>query len=282
MSTVAKIFIILNFILAAVLLGSAAAFLGHHDNWKVKFDKKVIELNQQLDEKQKLLLEKNAELTKTQGSLSQATDERNVSNEKASQLQMAYEQMKGSYDALNANLANMSKALQVAQTTIQNGRTLVDQLQQERQTLVDNFTKAAEEKNSALKMQNQLQLNLEQLSAQLQDTQSKLNSSDVELKRVTFAYNAIIKANPSIKSDIEQPSLTGKVLAADNAENIVVISLGAEDGVKEGFRYTLSRGTNYVATIQITNVQAKQAAGKVMSGMSKSAVAPGDDVMNAR
>ena len=61
-----------------------------------------------------------------------------------------------------------------------------------------------------------------------------------------------------------------------------MISLGSEDGVKNGFRYTISRGAAYVATIEITNVMAKSAAGRVLNGLSKSPVQPGDDLMTAR
>ena len=48
-----------------------------------------------------------------------------------------------------------------------------------------------------------------------------------------------------------QPMHSGRVLAANNNDNVYVISLGEEDGVKPGFRYTVSRGARYIATIQI-------------------------------
>ena len=282
MSTVAKIFVILNFVLAAVLLGSAAAELGHEDNWKVRHDKMLAEKDGEIANVTKLLNEERGNVKTLQANLNQAGDERNQAREKADALQTAYEQIKKSYDELNASLANQSKALQIAQNTIQEGRKLVDQLQQERQVLTDNLSKASEERVAAVKMQNQLELNLEQLTAQLQDTQAKLATADGDLKGTRFRLESILRSNPGIDQGAEQPAQTAKVLAADNAANIVVVSLGAEDGVKEGFRYTLSRGNQYVATIQITNVQAKQSAGKVMTGMSKMPVAAGDDAMTAR
>jgi chromosome segregation ATPase len=282
MSTVAKIFVILNFVLAAVLLGSAAAELGHEDNWKVRHDKTLAEKDGEIANVTKLLNEERGNVKTLQANLNQAGDERNQAREKADALQTAYEQIKKSYDELNASLANQSKALQIAQNTIQEGRKLVDQLQQERQVLTDNLSKASEERVAAVKMQNQLELNLEQLTAQLQDTQAKLATADGDLKGTRFRLESILRSNPGIDQGAEQPAQTAKVLAADNAANIVVVSLGAEDGVKEGFRYTLSRGNQYVATIQITNVQAKQSAGKVMTGMSKMPVAAGDDAMTAR
>ena len=73
-----------------------------------------------------------------------------------------------------------------------------------------------------------------------------------------------------------QPSQQGRVLAADGGANVVVISLGAEDGVKEGFEYRVSRGSNYVGRIRITNVESKKSAGRSIMDLQKSPIQPGD------
>jgi len=281
MSTVAKIFVVLNFVLAAVFLGSAAAFLGHHDNWKVKHAKDTADLTAKNNDLIKQVGELKSERDKLAGGVGLANKDRDEARSNADVLKTSYDTMKKSYDELNASLANESKALQTAQSTIANGRTLVDELQKERQTLIDSLTKAMEEKNAAIKMQNQLELNLEQLQQAQTDMAAKLSTSDTALQRTTFELTSIKARLPGI-SGTEQPFQQAKVLAADNNENIVVVSLGSEDGVKEGYKYTVSRGNQYVATVQITNVQAKQAAGKVLTGMSKSPVQPGDDAMTSR
>jgi hypothetical protein len=86
---------------------------------------------------------------------------------------------------------------------------------------------------------------------------------------------------PNTQPGNAQPAITpGKVLAADNAMGLVVISLGEEDGLKRGYEYIVSRGSQYVATIKITDVQAKKATGSVVKGMQKSPVQANDTVMN--
>ena len=77
-----------------------------------------------------------------------------------------------------------------------------------------------------------------------------------------------------------QPAHSGRILASDNDANVYVISLGEEDGVKAGFQYIVSRGSDYIATIQITDVQAKQSAGRAIKSLSKGAINRGDKVMN--
>jgi hypothetical protein len=79
---------------------------------------------------------------------------------------------------------------------------------------------------------------------------------------------------------MDQPAHEGQVLSADSAANVAVISLGSEDGVRPGFKYTVSRGSQYVAMIEITDVQAKQAAGRSVKSLQKSAIQKGDRVMS--
>ena len=198
MSTVAKIFVVLNFVLAAVFLGSAAAFLGHHDNWKVKHAKDTAELTARVNTLIKEKAEVTDEKNKLAGNVGQATKDRDEARSNADVLKTAYDTMKKSYDELNASLANESKALQTAQSTIANGRTLVDELQKERQTLIDSLTKAMEEKNAAIKMQNQLELNLEQLQTAQTDMAAKLSTSDTALQRTTFELQSIKARLPGI------------------------------------------------------------------------------------
>ena len=117
---------------------------------------------------------------------------------------------------------------------------------------------------------------------QLQDANTKLATAEGELQRTRFRLEALLRANPGINASTEQQWQQGKVLQADNEHNIVVISLGSEDGVKAGYKYTVSRGSSFVAEIQITNVQTKSAAGKVLTGLGKMPVKTGDDIMTAR
>ena len=52
--------------------------------------------------------------------------------------------------------------------------------------------------------------------------------------------------------------------------------------MKPGFQYIVSRGAEYIATIQIDDVQAKKASGSALQGMSKGKPQKGDRVMSGR
>lgn len=79
---------------------------------------------------------------------------------------------------------------------------------------------------------------------------------------------------------VEQPVHDGQVLSVDSSANAVVISLGSVDGVQFGFRYTVSRGSQYVATVEITDAQTKRSAGRSIKSLHKLDIQVSDQVMN--
>jgi len=282
MSTVAKVFVVLNLLLAVAVLGAAAAFLGHSDNWKARHDtlKQMstateTKLNADIADQKRA----NTDLTVQVAAANTAKDKA-IAAEQA--ITEAYGQLKKGYDESNASYLTATRSLLTSSNTIAEMRKLIDELWKERDALKDKLSQANDAMTAAIQGENKANNALEAATTQLNDTLAKLATTEGELQRKTFQLESIIRANPGFGNGTEQPSQTGKVLLSDNQANIVVISLGSEDGVKNGFRYTVSRGASFVATIEITNVMAKSAAGRVLNGMSKSPVQPGDDLMTAR
>ena len=282
MSTLAKVFVVLNLLLAVAFLGAAAAFLGHSDNWKAKYDKLDLSSKDQIKVLNDAAAGLKKNVTDLEANVATATTAQGIATKGESAIAESYAQLKLGYDSSNVSYQNASRALLIAQETIKNGRALVDQLQAERQALTDKLRAAQDSDTASTTKANNAENALELATNQLQDANTKLATAEGDLQRTRFRLEAIIRANPSIEAGTEQPWQQGKVLQADNEANIVVISLGSEDGVKAGFKYTVSRGSSFVAEIQITNVQTKSAAGKVLTGLGKTAVKTGDDVMTAR
>lgn len=282
MSTLAKVFVVLNLLLAVAFLGAAAAFLGHSDNWRVKHDRLDGTSRAEIKNLSDEVKSRDTKINTLEGQVNAESKEREVAKKGETAISEAYAQLKKGYDESNASYQNASRALLIAQETIKNGRALVDQLQAERQALTDKLRTAQDYETAATTAKNNAENALELATNQLQDANTKLTTVEGELQRARFKIEGIVAGNPGIDVSNEQPAQSGKILQADNEANIVVISLGSEDGVKTGFKYTVSRGSSFVAQIQITNVQTKSAAGRVLNGLSKTPVRPGDDIRNSK
>ena len=82
-----------------------------------------------------------------------------------------------------------------------------------------------------------------------------------------------------VKTDIAPTKpLEGKVTAVSSGIGLVVISIGRDDGVMEGDEFTVYRGGEFVAKIQIDRADRKWSAGKVVLKKTDPRVA--DDASN--
>ncbi len=87
-------------------------------------------------------------------------------------------------------------------------------------------------------------------------------------------------AMPNVKplSPISPTPIRGKV--SDVSGNLITISVGSADGVKEGMVFLIQRGDQYVGDLKISTVSPNQAAGRLVR--TTSPPIPGDQVTDAQ
>jgi chromosome segregation ATPase len=158
---------------------------------------------------------------------------------------------------------------------------MISNLQTSNTNLRDNLKSAQDDRDAKVAMVNSLQQQLGSETDNRKSLEGSLASARENIERQDFKLRWYADRFPGAITSA-QPAHTGQILAADNKANVFVISLGEEDGVKAGFTYIVSRGGQYIATIQISDVQAKQAAGSAIKDISKGDIRRGDKVMNGQ
>jgi hypothetical protein len=277
MSTVAKILVVLNLGLAAAFLGSAANYLGYQETFKSKLTREQEQHAKTAKDKQAeidLLITQKGQLSddlqKTQNNLTEA-------NANRQRLETENKNLKELFAALAGDLDRAQKSIESMTRTIDSNRTLIDQLQASLNEQRQNLRAAQSDRDAAVNQVNALELQLQAETEKSVALEQKLQALSEERDRIAFALQWFKDRFPGASPE-GQPAHEGRVIAADNERNVFVISLGEEDGVKAGFQYTISRGSQYVGTLQVDDVQAKQAAGYVLSGFRKMPVQRGDVV----
>ncbi|MBU6175515.1 MAG: hypothetical protein KGQ60_17035, partial [Planctomycetes bacterium] len=77
--------------------------------------------------------------------------------------------------------------------------------------------------------------------------------------------------------DTPPADLKGVVNAVNNNQ-LVEISLGKDDGLREGHTLEVYRGTQYLGRIQITTAREDKAIGKILTSFRKGYIQAGDTV----
>jgi hypothetical protein len=278
MSTIAKVFVVLNLVLAVAFLGAAATFLGYVDSYRGKFTVEETAHAQTRVTKDREINSLKADIEKLQGDVARAQEERTTAVDREGVTARTYNELKAAYDSTAASLATAQNALRTSTEFNRHLSELKDQFQKNAQASLEAANAANDEKSLAVKSMNQAQLDLQGANERIRELEQKLAACEDSLARAEFAAAARVRGGGGTGPGEPQPAQTAKVMAADAGSNIVVISLGSEDGVKVGYRYVVSRGASYVGTIEVTSTEGKQSAARSIRDLQKSEIRVGDDV----
>jgi len=78
------------------------------------------------------------------------------------------------------------------------------------------------------------------------------------------------------RADALPPQIEARVEDVDSATGIVILSVGAEDNVKQGMTFYVHRDINYVAQVKVERVYTVKCSARVQPGTGTEEVRPGD------
>lgn len=281
MSTVAKILVVLNLGLAAVFLGSASNYLGQQDNYFTQLETEQKAHTASKEQASTIEAGLNARLRAANNDLTASRVERTKAQTESQRITQEVTHLREAYNQAAANATVATRTVGQLTNSLNAAKDQNSALQQDNNQLRTNLLKAQQDRDAKVAMVNALQLQLENETKARSALDARMTDSQEDNKRMGFELSYYKGKFPGLVASA-QPAHTGRVLAVDNDANVIVISLGEEDGVKPGFQYLISRGSGYVATIQIRDVQAKKAAGFAVKDMSKGKINLNDKVTSDR
>lgn len=281
MSTLAKVLVVVNLILAATLLAGIGNYLGQQDTWRDRH--RVEKEGRELD-----TTNSNARVSDLQGRVaSQDASIRTLNAENArlktesSRVLAESTSIKASYDAL-AEAHNVAVRSNERMTnTLTANRDLITTLEASLATQREQISALQETRSQGNQLLSSKEIALERMQASFKQQEQELASAQERIRQQEFALNVFRERFPGVEV-ATQPPHTGRVLTANAAANVYTISLGTEDGVRPGFTYTVSRGAKFIGTIQIDDVQNKQSAGRAIRDLSAGEIQAGDVISNAK
>jgi len=281
MSTFAKIMVVVNLILAVLFLASAGTLHGAAESWKKRHDDAVAQKDQNIQALENQVKAKS-------GELDTARSENRSLDTRASTAEGQLKQL------------NDSNALLMREIETKNG---------EIQKLTAAVTDAANSVKDQTGRNEQLSNQLAQATADLAQLKDKLKTSEENLARETARADSSEKAtaaaeaqNVSLTNELDASrtltaaykakfgalsdvavtaAVKGVIQSASAKDDVFVLSVGSKDGVKVGYEFTVSRGSNYVTTIIVDAVYPNNASAHSKSGMKKMDAQAGDTVSTA-
>jgi hypothetical protein len=291
-SLTTKIFVVLNAVLAIVVSIATISFVAQTHNWKRLSDDerraRLVAETQLRNEmavanaKQLQLQEQNRNLTETQSDLVRARDDLQAQLNRARQESATFSEENRS---LTATMQKLTSELAVARASEED---LKERIYDETDGLLFQMTdlqKRNTDLNQRVKeLTQQTRLQYEQIR-QLQQQRYALEQQVADLsERVQAVRSGVTPAavGPQLDSAVAvspvalQP-IRGQV--QELADGMAQISVGSADGVKQGMKFIIYRGGEYLGDIRVDLVEPNRSAGTLT--LTRGEIRPGDMVADA-
>lgn len=283
MNLLGKIFVVLILVMSLLFLGFSVAVYATHKNWKAVVLRprdqvkpgEPVGLKYELEDARAKAKELQDQLTKLQ----QATQtEDNSRRAQLARLETAKAELKKEYDLMVEQLAKLTEGQRRATEAAQVAQALLDEKLKEIDGLRQEIAETHEARDTAFKQ-----------SVALTD---KLHEAEGELSRLIASSQGLAKQMAQMRSvaerkgvDINEPAdnvppkVDGIVLAS-NANGLVEISIGGDDGLRRGHQayvYRKQKGENRpIAKIEVVEVRPDKSVAKVIPEFRLAPIARND------
>lgn len=276
MTLVGKIFTVLIFIMSIVFMSFSVMVFATHRNWKELADNSdpaKLGFKQKLQQTQQLLetAKKDHERTKNSLAMEQASrraalaalqTKLKLSEDQLVVLQGQYEKLLSDHKVVSEAAKTAQDRLTVLEAEVQGIRKEIQIAQLDRDTQFSKVVELTDRLN-----QDETQLIL------LRERNNQMVNQVASMKMVMDAhgldvYTVVAKIPPKIDGIILEVS----------EKNLVEISLGKDDGLKEGHVMEVYRGNTYLGRIVIRKTAPDRAVGAIVPELKRGQIKKGDHV----
>lgn len=255
MSTFAKMFVFVNLALSVVYIGVAGTLLAqkvdYKEQWKTQkrdSDKEISIREQKVNELTSQLEDLKKEKATRSRDLAAAKKQNDEYRENITVL-------RDDNGKLDSRLANVEDNLKTISQEIKEKDEANKRLRKENEDMRSKADDAEKEKEQALDDKARLEEELSQSKNLVTSLQKELNKTKSDLEESKILIDSARSAGVDFEA-IHSPEapVDGKVMAVSNEVNLVMISVGADDGVKKGYHFTVYRGSLYIGQLIIEDV----------------------------
>lgn len=282
MSTLAKVFVVINLLLAVIFTGVTLTLYAK----RVKF-KEFYEVEKESHESTRNNLGDKINALETEKT--HLITERDNLTRDNKELQSRLDTVKNSYkEAMDQYL----KADAERQTLLAKNEEKDNELQRRHQQ-IDNMHKIVLKQQQALKVAKtneriaidqkiEMENELNGTRQQLADVRKEKSKVEKDLYHHNWIIERLMDHGVRVNDivfgggELPVPPIDGQVLAVRRDVNLVMLSVGTDDGVKKGFKFTIYRGDRYIGKIEIEKVFKDMCSGRILPRLTKEEIAEGD------
>jgi len=276
MSPLARVFVVVNLILSVFFFGSSATLFATRVNWRQKAIDFKDEAMKALKEVEDSYKKQGTRLVDLQKQHMQLTTNYNSVSADKTNLQTKLTEVQGQVDAGNVRIETEVKEktqLLATQQDLQKRNT-------ELAGLLETSRKEADEAKVAAKTAGdeytRLRIDLDKLNGDYSKTLVELHELQEKADTMTTQIAAVSRRIPDVALTVSAPPIDGVIQAVKNEDKLVVLSVGKDQKVQEGYQFTVYRGDKFVGKVQVIKVYDDLAGARVLYTQDGEAIQVGD------
>jgi uncharacterized protein (DUF3084 family) len=281
MSQLARMFVVLNFLLAAGFLYAAAMFLGINHEWKKKHDtmnKDLTQAREDARKREKDLQTRVEELTRESSTLKEDNAGTKATAARLTEANATAEKDKKTKEAdftkEQANLASANENLKRANEELTKRTEEANKLRTDAATAQAAERKANEELEKAKTEIRNRDNSIAELEKGKTDMTGKIEELEI-IKKI--AQDAKVDLSNIVNA---APIPDAKVIGWDPDMKLVQVNAGTAQKVARGTTLDIVRGSSYIGRIKIDQVYPNSAAGTLYIAAPGQTVQVGDRATN--
>jgi hypothetical protein len=279
MSQVARVFVVLNLLLAVGFLFAASTFLAMNNDYKDKLKKEVA--GRESDNKAK-----DSEITQLKGQITNLEGLNRTLSEQKNNLEGSNTGLQSTVASLESETKNKDAQLAQAQRNVNESTVATQALNADKNSLTEALTaKNAEAREKTAQATQALadltaaQERIVALENEVANQEASIAKFKTEISDKNIQLEYAAGKGIDFSALILTTPLHGQVVTANS--DIAMLNLGSSAGVKLGFVFDIVRGDSYVGRVVIDQVYANNSAGKITLRSAGRAPQPGDRATTA-
>jgi hypothetical protein len=278
MSTIGKIFLVLNLVLAGAFLGWAANSLGKTEELKTAHTAKVNELTDANQKLQTELADTQAALNTERNAKDTAQTERDNLRTDATRLKeeleaakRANDQLRGDVAKINETMTGLNERLQQIEQTKDAAHELAMRMQSERDAAVRRADEAEMARRTAEETRSTAELDIAQLERDLKSARGQADRLEAEIAQLVAVHGIA-------RTGTAQPDLDARVVQVDYSlkPGLVALNVGSNAGVKRGHTFEIYSGTTYKGRVRVETVHPDMCSAVITLAQNGTTINAGD------
>lgn len=279
MNKLAKIFIVVNFVLSTIFLVVSGIFLAQKWDYRQMYLDKAYQAQQEKENYEKQLNDAQKRVESFKDAANQARAFAKQTLDRKNELEKRNNELEVTNNNLTTSIKQIESKIENINGTLVNQYKKITDLEAENKNYKDLAEKAQKDKDEAEDTLQRNEARLNNLEGELREREQLLQNAEKELREAKLILRAVRDSGVNISTiGTGAKALDGQLMAVSDQAPIVIISLGSDHGVEKGSQFTVYRGSKFIGRIIVEEVYKEMSAARILREMTVDKMKNGDSV----